>query len=157
MHSCNVKTQICVTRPQCVNLSISMLFRILHILSILTGPNISLSICLSKMRRLFSSLAAKVQVCGYNAHAKFHEKSIIRSKRRKHIQYRGLTGPLTLLQEANRAEKKKILVDIRSWNVAVGKLIRLLAALSGVRTPTGERNFSFLQNVHTGSGAHPNF
>ena len=33
-----------------INLSISMLFRILHILSILTGPNIFLSICLSKMR-----------------------------------------------------------------------------------------------------------
>jgi hypothetical protein len=37
-----------------VNLSIYMLFRILHILSILTGPNIN--ICLSKMRRLFSSV-----------------------------------------------------------------------------------------------------
>jgi len=37
-----------------VKLSISMLFRILHILSILTGPNIFLKICLSKMRRLFS-------------------------------------------------------------------------------------------------------
>ena len=31
-----------------INLSISILFRILHILSILTGPNISLGICLSK-------------------------------------------------------------------------------------------------------------
>ena len=31
-----------------------MLFRILHTLSILTGPNIFLNICLSKMRRLFS-------------------------------------------------------------------------------------------------------
>jgi len=34
-----------------------MLFRILHTLSILTGPNIFLNICLSKMRRLFSSFA----------------------------------------------------------------------------------------------------
>jgi len=46
-----------------INLSISMLFCILHILSILRGPNIFLSICLSKMRRLFSSFAVKVQVC----------------------------------------------------------------------------------------------
>src|SRR5215469_15927260 len=45
-----------------INLSISMLFRILHILSILTGPNIFLSICLSKTRKLFSSFAVKVQV-----------------------------------------------------------------------------------------------
>ena len=43
-----------------INLSISMPFRILHILSILTGPNISLSICLSKMRRLFPSFAVNV-------------------------------------------------------------------------------------------------
>jgi hypothetical protein len=39
-----------------------MLFRILHILSILTRPNIFLNICLSKMCRLFSSFAVKVQV-----------------------------------------------------------------------------------------------
>ena len=39
-----------------------MLFRVLHILSILTGPNIFVSICLSKMRRLFSSFAVNVQV-----------------------------------------------------------------------------------------------
>ena len=45
-----------------INLSISMLFHILHILSILTGPNIFLNICLSKMRRLFSSFPVKVQV-----------------------------------------------------------------------------------------------
>ena len=45
-----------------VDLSISMLFRILHILSILTGPNIFLTICLSKMLRLFSPFAVKVQV-----------------------------------------------------------------------------------------------
>jgi hypothetical protein len=46
-----------------VNLSFSMLFHILHVLSILTGPNIFLSICLSKMRKLFSSFAVKVEVC----------------------------------------------------------------------------------------------
>jgi hypothetical protein len=34
-------------------LSISMLLRILHILSILTGPDTYLSICLSKMRTGF--------------------------------------------------------------------------------------------------------
>ena len=45
-----------------VKLSISMLFRILHTLSILTGPNIFLNICLSKMRRLFSSFAVTVPV-----------------------------------------------------------------------------------------------
>jgi hypothetical protein len=45
-----------------INLSISMLFRILHILSILTGTNIFRSICLSKMRKLFSSFAIMVQV-----------------------------------------------------------------------------------------------
>ena len=45
-----------------INLSISMLFHVLHILSVLTGANIFLSICLSKMRRLFSSFAVKVQV-----------------------------------------------------------------------------------------------
>jgi hypothetical protein len=45
-----------------INLSISMLFHILHTLSILTGPNIFLSICLSKLCRLFSSFAVKVQV-----------------------------------------------------------------------------------------------
>ena len=50
------------TSARSINLSISMLFCILHILSILTGPNIFLSICLSKTHRLFSSLAVKVQV-----------------------------------------------------------------------------------------------
>jgi len=45
-----------------INLSISMLFRILHTLSILTGPNIFLNICLSKMRWLFSSFAVEVQM-----------------------------------------------------------------------------------------------
>jgi hypothetical protein len=45
-----------------VHLSISMLFRILHTLSILTGPNIFLNICLSKMRRLFLSFVVKFQV-----------------------------------------------------------------------------------------------
>src|SRR5215469_5911740 len=44
-----------------INLSISM-FHILHILSTLTGPNIFLRICLSKMRKLFPSFAVKVQV-----------------------------------------------------------------------------------------------
>ena len=39
-----------------------MLFRVLHILSILTGKNIFLSIYLSKMRRFFSSFAVEVQV-----------------------------------------------------------------------------------------------
>jgi len=38
-----------------VKLSISMLFRILHTLSILTGPNIFLNICVLKIRRLSSS------------------------------------------------------------------------------------------------------
>jgi len=45
-----------------IKLSISMLFRILHTLSILTGPHIFLNICLSKMRRLFSSFAVTVPV-----------------------------------------------------------------------------------------------
>jgi hypothetical protein len=45
-----------------IKLSISMLFRILHTLSILTGPNIFHNICLSKMHRVFSSFAVKVQV-----------------------------------------------------------------------------------------------
>jgi hypothetical protein len=40
-----------------INLSISMLFRIHRILSVLTGPNSFLSICLAKMRRLFSKNA----------------------------------------------------------------------------------------------------
>jgi len=43
-------------------LSISMLFRILHTLTMLTGTNIFLNICLSKMRRFFSSFAVTVQV-----------------------------------------------------------------------------------------------
>src|SRR5215469_5131469 len=43
-----------------INLSISMLFHILHILSVLTGPNIFLSIYLSKMHKLFSSFAVTV-------------------------------------------------------------------------------------------------
>jgi hypothetical protein len=43
-----------------------MLFRILHTLSMLTGPNIFLNICHSKMFRLFSSFAVKVQVCDEN-------------------------------------------------------------------------------------------
>ena len=46
-----------------INLSISMLFRILHILSILTGPNIFLSVCLSKRHMLFPSFVVTVQVC----------------------------------------------------------------------------------------------
>jgi hypothetical protein len=45
-----------------IKLSISMLFRILHTLSILTVPNIFLNICLSKMHRLFSSFAVTIQV-----------------------------------------------------------------------------------------------
>ena len=45
-----------------INSSFSMLFLTLHILSILTGPNIFLSICLSKMHRLFSYFAISVQV-----------------------------------------------------------------------------------------------
>ena len=44
------------------SLSISKLFRVLHILSILTGSNIYFIIWLSKMRRLFSSFAVEVQV-----------------------------------------------------------------------------------------------
>jgi hypothetical protein len=44
-----------------INLSISMLFRILHILSILSGSDIFLSICLSKMRRLFSSFVVSLE------------------------------------------------------------------------------------------------
>jgi len=39
-----------------------MLFRILHTLSILTGPDIFLNICLSEMRRMFSSFAVTVPV-----------------------------------------------------------------------------------------------
>jgi hypothetical protein len=39
-----------------INLSVSVLFRILHILSILIAPEIFLSICLSKMRRFFHLL-----------------------------------------------------------------------------------------------------
>ena len=50
------------TSAPSISLSISMLFRVLHILSILTGPNIFLNVCLSKMCRLFSSFAVKVQV-----------------------------------------------------------------------------------------------
>ena len=45
-----------------INLSISMLFCILHILSTLAGPDIFLSICFSQMCRLFSSFAVTVQV-----------------------------------------------------------------------------------------------
>jgi len=45
-----------------IKLSIPMLFRILHTLSILTGPNIFLNIYLSKMRRLFSFFAVTVPV-----------------------------------------------------------------------------------------------
>jgi hypothetical protein len=44
-----------------IKLLITMLFRILHILSILTGLNIFLNICLSKMHRLSPSFAVKVQ------------------------------------------------------------------------------------------------
>ena len=56
-----------------INLSISMLFHTLHTLSMLTGPNIFLSICLSKMRRLFSSFAGKVQVYAeYGTTGLFH-------------------------------------------------------------------------------------
>jgi hypothetical protein len=42
-----------------IKLSISVLFRILHTLSILTGPNMFLNICLSKMCRLFYLLLLK--------------------------------------------------------------------------------------------------
>jgi hypothetical protein len=45
-----------------IKLSISMLFRIPHTLSILTGPNIFLNICFSKMRRVFSSFAVTAPV-----------------------------------------------------------------------------------------------
>jgi hypothetical protein len=56
-----VPTHLTISAPS-INLSIPMLFRILHVLSILTGPNIFLSIFLSKMGKLFSSFALKVQV-----------------------------------------------------------------------------------------------
>jgi len=42
-----------------ISLSISMLFHILHTLSILTRPNILLSICLSEICRLFHLLLLK--------------------------------------------------------------------------------------------------
>jgi hypothetical protein len=45
-----------------IKLSISMLFRILRTLSILTGPNIFLNVWLSKMCRVFSSFAVTVSV-----------------------------------------------------------------------------------------------
>jgi hypothetical protein len=45
-----------------INLSISTLFRILLILSRLTGQDIFLSIGHSEMRKLFSSFAVRVQV-----------------------------------------------------------------------------------------------
>ena len=52
-----------------INLSISMLFRILHTLSIFTGPDIFFNICLSKMRRLFSSFAVNLlKPTGYVMH-----------------------------------------------------------------------------------------
>jgi hypothetical protein len=44
------------------NVTISMLFRIHHILSVLTGPDIVISICLTKMCSLFSSYAVNVKV-----------------------------------------------------------------------------------------------
>jgi hypothetical protein len=53
-----------------INLSISTLFRILHILSILTGPNIFLSICLSKMRRLFHKCDNHVLQISHSQHPK---------------------------------------------------------------------------------------
>jgi len=51
---------------------------------------------------------------------------------------------------------KKILVYIRSRCSSVVILTRLQAGGSGVRNPTRERKCSFLQEVHTGSGAYPN-
>jgi hypothetical protein len=58
-----------------INLSISMLLRILHILSVLTGPNIFLSICLSKMR----SLSSPFDLCHYTSqifHCRIHYLSL---------------------------------------------------------------------------------
>ena len=52
-------TNLTISTPS-INLSISMLFRFHHILSILTGPNIFLSICLSKMRRYFFIFAVNI-------------------------------------------------------------------------------------------------
>ena len=49
-----------------INLSISMLFQILHILSVLTWPYIFLSVCLSKMRKLFSSFVTYCIVWDWN-------------------------------------------------------------------------------------------
>jgi hypothetical protein len=46
-----------------IKLSISMLFLILHTLSVLTVPNTFLKNFLSKMLRLFSSFAVSVPVC----------------------------------------------------------------------------------------------
>jgi len=45
-----------------INLPVSMLFSILHILSILSGPDIFLSIRHSKIRRLFSYFVVRFQV-----------------------------------------------------------------------------------------------
>jgi hypothetical protein len=42
-----------------INLSISMLFCVLHVLSILTGPHIFLNICLSKCVGFFYLLRLK--------------------------------------------------------------------------------------------------
>jgi len=51
-----------------IKLSISMLFRIVHILSILTGPNIFRNICLSKMRRLCTRTNRSVKISPWFAH-----------------------------------------------------------------------------------------
>jgi hypothetical protein len=45
-----------------IKLSISMLFRILRILSILTGPNMFPTICLSKMRRLLCLINGLINI-----------------------------------------------------------------------------------------------
>ena len=41
------------------------------------------------------------------------------------------------------------------WGSVVGIMTVLLAERSGARIPVGERDFSVLRNVQTGSGTHP--
>jgi hypothetical protein len=69
-------------------------------------------------------------------------------RRRAHYKRRSTRAKLLDVQ-------KSFPVTKRSRRSVVGIVTRLWACRSGVRIPVGERDLSLLQNVHTGSEAHP--
>jgi hypothetical protein len=54
-----------------------------------------------------------------------------------------------------RSEKSHTEKEMKSWDSSVGIVTRLRAGRSGVRIPTGIRDFSVFVNIQTRPGSHP--